>query len=283
MLKLKEVEECLYPKTIEEAAKILKQKGETARIVGGGLHLTAFPNPLIKTLIFLNQIGLDYIEENGNIRIGSLVSLTELIEDIHIKKLFNGKVSIILNSVASELLRNQISIGGSIAQREPYSDVATILLTLNSKVVLHNGESFEVISLEDFYSKNFRQVLKESVIKEVQIEYFDNDYHFGMERFIRNATDIPLLNLAMLAKIEKGTIKDTRVFVGARPSPVYRFLALENFLNGKENKKDLIDSAKEFARENVEVESDIRISKDYRKHITGVFVEKILTDFLKEV
>lgn len=283
MLKLKEVKECLYPSSIEEAARILREKGEKAKVVGGGLHISAFPNPLIETLIFLNKIDLNYILiKEGFFHIGALVSITELTENNELKGFLRGNVTNAFCSIASELLRNQISMGGSIAQREPYSDVATILLTLDSKVIFHNGNIEETVPLEELYIKNFRLILKESVIKEIIFPNYDNSYHFGMRRFVRNATDIPLLNVAILSKIESNKLKNIRIFVGARPAPAYRFKTLEDFLKDKEINEGLIKSAREFTKENVEVEDDMRVSKDYRKQIAGVFVEKILTEFLKE-
>lgn len=282
MLKLKEVKECLYPSSIEEAARILREKGDKARVVGGGLHISAFPNPLIETLIFLDKISLNHILiKDDFFHIGALVSITELVENDDLKNYLKGNVRNAFCYIASELLRNQITMGGSIAQREPYSDVATILLALNSKVVLNNGEKEEEVLLEDFYNKNFRLIIKESIIKEIIIHKYDDSYHFGLRRFIRNATDIPLLNIAILARINGNTIQELRIFAGARPAPSYRFSSLEEFLKGKEINEDTIESSMEFAKQNIEVESDIRVSKDFRKQIAGVFVKEILTSFLK--
>jgi hypothetical protein len=51
MLKLKEVSNCFYPKTIEEAVNLMKVSGEDTKLVGGGLHIATFPNPLISLII----------------------------------------------------------------------------------------------------------------------------------------------------------------------------------------------------------------------------------------
>lgn len=281
MQRLKGVEECLYPKTLEEAAFLIKVKGDNARIVGGGLHLTAFPNPSIKTLIFLNNLNLSYVKLQDNfLHIGALTTISEFAEHNHIKNLFHGNLSEISRNIASELLRNQITFGGSVAQREPYSDIANMLLTLNAKVVLHDGEKEEEMTVEELYSKEFRVILKKKVVKEVFFENFGNNYNFYMERLLHNATDIPHLNLAMLVKMEQNKILHARIFVGARPSAPYRFTLLEDFLKGKDLDKKLAEKAMEFAKENVEVEQDIKISKDYRRLIAGIFTKRILERFI---
>ncbi len=283
MLKLKEVGECLYPESIGEAVNLLKERGDKARIVGGGLHLSVFPNPAIKSLIFLNKLKLNYTEERGeSIAIGATTTISELAESHVMKNFLNGKVKKILDSVASELLRNQITIGGSIAQREPYSDIATLLLALEANIVYHNGTSLEKININDFYAKNFREMLKSILIKEVELPKYGAKCKFGMERFVRNATDIPLLNLAVLVYLNNGTIEKASVVAGARPGPSERFVRGEEFLHDKPIEISTANDFKRFISENIPVEGDVRVGKDYRKHIAGVFAERIIASFMGE-
>jgi CO/xanthine dehydrogenase FAD-binding subunit len=278
MLKLKNVEECFYPKTIEEAIAILKEKGNKAKVVGGGLHLTVFPNPQVQYFIFLDNLGLNYIkEENGTVSIGATVTINNAAKSDLIKGLFNGKLSNALSLIASELLRNQITFGGSVAQREPYSDIATILLALDAEVVYFDG-SEHTEKIDEFFETDFRAKLKEAIIKEVRFKKFDSSYKFGMERHVRNATDIALLNMAMLAQIEENKIKDIIVSYGSRPMPATRFKPLEDFLKGK----DLNEAVKEvynFAKENADVKGDMRRDEQYRRELTGVFAKRLLESF----
>ncbi|MCI4463231.1 MAG: FAD binding domain-containing protein [Caldisericum sp.] len=278
MLKLKNVEECFYPKTLEEAIAILREKGDKAKVVGGGLHLTVFPNPQVEYFIFLDNLGLNYIrEENGTVSIGATVTINNAAKSDLIKGLFSGNLSSALSLIASELLRNQITFGGSVAQREPYSDISTILLALDAEVVYFDG-SEHTEKIDEFFETDFRAKLKDAIIKEVRFKKFDSSYKFGMERHVRNATDITLLNMAMLAQIEENKIKDIIVSYGSRPMPAIRFKALEDFLKGK----DLNEAVKEvynFAKENADVKGDIRRDEQYRRELTGVFAKRLLESF----
>ena len=280
MLKLKEVSNCFYPKTIEEAANLLKEGGEDARIVGGGLHIAAFPNPLIKTLIFLDNLNLNYVnEKDGEIAIGAMTTISELVKSELIEDYLNRKVKATLQSIASELLRNQITIGGSVAQREPYSDIATMLLTLRADIVIHDGEKESKIPISKLYSSDFRSMLKRSVIKEILLEKFDSTYKFGMKRFIRNATDIPLLNIGILLQVKEGIIKNASVVTGSRPGPAERFTEAEEFLNEKIFSNGLAEKFGNFVEKKINVEGDIRIGKEYRQHIASIFAKRILIEF----
>jgi CO/xanthine dehydrogenase FAD-binding subunit len=283
MLKLKEVEECLYPENIEEAAKMLRKKEDKARIVGGGLHLTAFPNPSIKTLIFLNKLDLNYVKEtDSKIVVGATTTISCLADAPLMRNYLHGEVKKILDHIASELLRNQITIGGSIAQREPYSDITTLLSAINANIIYTNGETESKININDFYATNFREMLKGIVIKEIEFEKYDDSYKFGIERFVRNATDIPLLNLAVLSKMNGKIFEENIVVIGSRPGPSEKFLKGEEFLRGKILSSSLAINSKDFFSQSVDVEGDVRVSKDYRKQIAGVFAQNILKGFMKE-
>lgn len=283
MLKLKEVSNCFYPKTIEEAVNLIKESGEDTRIVGGGLHITTFPNPLIKTLIFLDNLGLDYVmEKNGKIAIGAMTTISEALRSDLLKEYLGGRVNNVFKMITTELLRNQISFGGSVAQREPYSDITSILLALDAEIVLRDGNTENTIPISQFYNSDFRAMLKKTLIKEILLNKYDKNYKFGMERFIRNATDIPLLNIAILAKVEEKVIEKANIVAGARPGPAERCTRAENFLNEKILSQELAEEFGEFVETNINSEEDIRIGKEYRKYIAGVFAKRILLGFMEE-
>lgn len=278
MLKLRNVEECFYPKTIEEAVTILKEKGDKAKVVGGGLHLTAFPNPQTQYFIFLNNLNLNYIKGDGDsIAIGAATTINDAAHSNLLKGLFGGNLTNSLSNIASELLRNQITFGGSVAQREPYSDIATLLLALDAEIVYFDG-TYHTEKLNDFYKSDFRTKLKESVVIEVRFKKFDSNYKFAMARHVRNATDIALLNMAMLAKIEENKILEITISYGSRPMPAERFIALEGFLKDKDLTQ-AIKEAYDFARERADIKGDIRISEEYRRELAGIFAKRLLESF----
>ncbi|MGC9125020.1 MAG: FAD binding domain-containing protein [Caldisericaceae bacterium] len=283
MLKLKEVEECLYPHSIEEAALMLQERDGRARVVGGGLHLTVFPNPSIKTLVFLNNLNLNYVRETqSTIAIGATTTISSLAESQPIITYLNKTVKNVLDSIASELLRNQITIGGSVAQREPYSDITTLLMALNAEITLNDGNKDSQVNINDFYASRFREMLSTSIIKEIQLKKYDNSYKFGMNRYVRNATDIPLMNLAILSKIQNGILEENRIIIGSRPGPSVEFTKGEEYLKSRALNDALADEFGAFTSQNADVEGDVRVSREYRAKIADVFSRNILKAFMEE-
>ncbi len=283
MLKLKGVEEVYYPSSLKEAVGLLRKDKDHTEVVGGGLDISVLPNPQIKYLVFLDNLGLNYVKEfDSAIKIGAMASITKAVNSEALKGYLKGSVRNILSEIATELLRNQITFGGSLGKREPYSDIVTLLYGLNAKVVLSDGEWDEEIAVKDLYRENFRKALKERIIKEVLLpKYDESKFFFSMKRLTRNATDIALINEAILLEKEGKTVKRATVALGARPKPAYLFAEAADFLKGKELSESLAKEFGAFVKKNAETGTDIRTTAEYRSHIAGVFAKRIILEALE--
>ncbi|MEA3312788.1 MAG: FAD binding domain-containing protein [Caldisericota bacterium] len=281
MLKLKNVKSCFTPNSIQEAVDILKKSDGKAVIVGGGLDITVFPNPTIEQLIFLNKLGLTYIrEDDENIKIGATSTITDVAKAPVMQNYLKGKVKIALTELASELLRNQITMGGSIARHHFYSDILPALYALRAKIMVSGGEFVEEFFIDDFYRNDLKVLMESCIVVGVHLNKYDDSFQFGSKRFVRNATDIALLNMAILAQIEEDIIKDISISVGSRPGPAYRFEQGEAFLRGKKLTKVLAEDFGLFTKSNVDVAKDMHLSREYRQHIAGIYTKEILLDFI---
>jgi len=282
MPKLKGIQNCFTPDSLEDAAAILEKAHGKAVIVGGGLDITVFAYPNIEQFIFLDKLNLNYIKDEGEkIKIGAGTSISEIERSDIMESYLKGKVKEVLGEIATQLLRNQITIGGSVARRQPYSDIVSMLYSLKGRVIISDGKWDEELFIDDFYRGNFQKLIKSRIITEIVLDKRDDSYKFGMRRFVRNATDIPLFNIAILAKIEQDIIRDVSISVGSRPKPAYRFAKGEEFLKDKKLSSTLANDFGVFTKSNIDVGKDMRLSEEYRRHIAGVYAKKILLDFLE--
>lgn len=281
MLKLKNVKSCFTPNSIQEAIDILKKSDGKAALVGGGLDITVFPNPTIEQLIFLNKLGLTYIrEDDENIKIGATSTITDIAKAPVMQNYLKGSVKIALAEIASELLRNQITIGGSIARHHFYSDIIPTLYALRATIMVSDGELIEGFFVDDFYRNDLKALMETCIVVGVHLNKYDDSFQFGSKRFVRNATDIALLNMAIFAQIEEDIIKDVSISVGSRPGPAYRFEQGEAFLRGEKLTEVLAKDFESFTKSNVDVAKDMRLSKEYRQHLAGIYAKEILLDFI---
>jgi len=275
---LKNVKKCFYPENLDECLKLLNDFKENGDIVGGGVDIVWRERKELEYLIFLDKLNLNYIKsDDEKILIGAATTLDEL-EKIDI---LNGSFRKAIKSVATPILRNVMTVGGTIVRGYSWSDILTIFITLEGKVKIYDGDE-NVFSIDDFlkYKKNSK---KKFILTEILLPNYKNFYHFSYIRFTRTASDIPLLNEGILLKLNGKKVEKANIILGGRPGfPVHLNKVEENLLN-KELNIDLINYLKEVASNTSEVLDDMRLSMDYRKNLSGVLTKRNLIKILEEI
>jgi len=275
---LKNVKKCFYPENLDECLKLLNDFKENGDIVGGGVDIVWRERKELEYLIFLDKLNLNYIKsDDEKILIGAATTLDEL-EKIDI---LNDSFRKAIKSVATPILRNVMTVGGTIVRGYSWSDILTIFITLEGKVKIYDGDE-NVFSIDDFlkYKKNSK---KKFILTEILLPNYKNFYHFSYIRFTRTASDIPLLDEGILLKLNGKKIENANIILGGRPGfPVHLNKVEENLLN-KELNIDLINYLKEVASNTSEVLDDMRLSMDYRKNLSGVLTKRNLIKILEEI
>lgn len=276
---LKNVKEWLYPETVEETYELLKKYGPKSEIVGGGLDIVWREREDIEYLIFLEKLPLSYVKfENGLIKIGATTSIGKIERCEELKDFLRGSFLNSISKIATPILRNIMTVGGTIARGYGWSDILTIFMTLNSKIKIYNGEYFS-IELEDFIE--YKKKNEKFIIVEIEFPNFDSTYFFSYIRFTRTSADIPLLNEGVLLKIESGLIKEANILLGGRPSFPVHLKKVEDFLIDKKLNDENINYTKELV--DAPLFDDLRASKEYRTHLSKVLTKRNLEKIKEEI
>jgi xanthine dehydrogenase YagS FAD-binding subunit len=111
----------INPKDLKEAAGILRQKGQTATLVGGGSDALGMVKERLITpdvLVSLKTIrGLDRVaEKGGEVVIGGLITLDALSRDPLIRKNYNVLAEA-AGHVGTPQIRNAGTLAGNVCQR----------------------------------------------------------------------------------------------------------------------------------------------------------------------
>jgi len=269
---LKNVKDWFYPESVEEAYSLIKKYEPKSEVVGGGVDIVWRERNDIEYLIFLEKLNLNYIKiEDSFIKIGATTTLGDLERSIDLKDFLKGSFLSSISKIATPILRNVMTIGGSIARGYGWSDVLTIFITLDSKLKIYNGK-YLLISLLDFLE--YKKKNEKFIIVEIEIPNYDSTYYFSYIRFTRTSADIPLINEGVLLKIENGLIKKANVFLGGRPNSPINLNKVEEFLIGKELNEENINYAKELI--DVPLFDDLRASKEYRFELSKVLTKRNL-------
>ena len=268
------------PMSVEEAWRLLKEGGESAKLVGGGVDVGLFAPPRISTLIDLTLISNRTIElANDKLVIGAGVTLTELLESPLSGRYLDGVVIDTLRQVASPLLRNAATVGGALAGTHPWSDVITLFLCLGACVTQYAGE-LRSVSLEELLGQ--RGMIDRSIITEVMLPVPVERTFSSFEKSVRTGFDVGMLNCACRLTISTNGCEGVRIVFGGTPDIGHRLEVVEKALTGKKLNRAAIESAGELASEVIPARDDVRASADYRRTLAAAGVRRCLMRIMQK-
>lgn len=267
--------------SLEEASKLLQQLGEDARLIAGGQSLI----PLMKmrlarpsALVDINFIpGLSTIQRNnGELRFGALARHTD------IERSEIAAVIPILHDCAAGIadvqVRNQGTIGGSLAEADPSGDWAAVLLTLETTVRCAGPKGERAVALDDFFKDAYTTVLThDELIREVIVKVPPKSSGGAYVAFKRCAPVYATVSAAVQLVLDGNNIcKDARIVLGCVGLTAIRAKEAEALLRGKSLDDKAIQSATEAAREAADPQSDMRGSAEYKRVLAAALVRRAI-------
>ena len=251
------IKEYVRVKSLEEAWQLNQNKKN--RILGGMLWMR-LSNGIVNTAIDLSELGLDFIEEaEDEFSIGAMVSLRDLEMHEGLNQYTDNAVKNAVKDIVGVQFRNMATVGGSIWGRFGFSDVLTVFLALDTYVELYKGG---IVSLEEFAKRKAdNDILVRLIVKKTSGKV--------VYSAMRNqSTDFPVLTCAI------SNINDSyKAVIGARPSKAVVYYDKENRLAHSVTGEAIKLFAEDVAK-NVETQSNVRGSKEYRTHLIKVLVER---------
>ncbi|HET8923701.1 MAG TPA: xanthine dehydrogenase family protein subunit M [Candidatus Acidoferrum sp.] len=267
--------------SVQEAIKLLQELGEEARVIAGGQSLI----PLMKmrmarpsALVDINFItGLREIKrQNGELRFGALARHAD-IENSEVA----AAIPIVHDcaaGIADVQVRNQGTIGGSLAEADPSGDWGTALLTLETSLRCMGPKGERTVALEDFIKDAYTTVLAhDELVTEVIAKMPPKGSGGAHLAFKRSAPVYPTLSVAAHLTLEgKDTCKDARIALGCVGLTALRAKEAEAALRGKTLNEKTVRAAAEAARETAEPQSDMRGSAEYKRVLLAAMVKRAI-------
>jgi len=268
-------------KSLAEASKLLQQLGEESRVLAGGQSLI----PLMKmrlarpsALIDINYVpGLNDIQShNGELRFGALARHTDI-------DMSDAAAAIpILHDcaigIADVQVRNQGTIGGSLAEADPSGDWGATLLTLETSVQCTGPQGERIVKLEEFIKDAYTTVLAhDELVREIIVKKPPRNSGGAYLAFKRSAPVYATVSAAVQLTLDgKDICKDVRVVLGCVGLTAIRAQRAENELRGKKIDGKTMQRAAEAAREAAEPQSDMRGSADYKRTLVAALVKRAI-------
>ena len=270
------IKEVLKPTSLDEALSLLRERGPSSGLLGGGVSLVRYAPSHITSLIDLSTLPLNYIgEEAGCVKIGAATTLREMLDHPLIAGYLNGIVAEMLRQVASPLLRNLATIGGALVSSDPWSDVITLFLALGAHVAIYDGTT-GTLPLANLYPT--RSWLGGAILTELVLPAPLQNAAAAFCKFNRTGFDIAVLNCACQVQLHADRCVGPSVVVGGTPRLAASLPDAEEVLTGRPLTSETIEKATVAARDAAEVREDRRASAGYRKQLVYVGVRRCLQE-----
>ena len=278
--------------SVENAVALRLEHPEAQIIAGGSDVLVQMREGKRAGKELISIYGLDElrgvsIDEEENIRIGSLSSFSHITRDPIIQKYINvlGEA---VDMVGGPQIRNIGTIGGNTCNGVTSADSASTLHAWEAIVELTGRSGIRRLPIKDFYIKA-GQVDIRAEDGEIQTAIlipkasYENCYGHYIKYAMRNAMDIATLGCSVNVQLspDKKTIARARVAYGvAGPVPMRCPSAEE----AAKDKPLTLETAEEFSLavlKDIHARDSWRASKAFREHIAVEMAKRCLIESIK--
>lgn len=215
--------EFFAPREIDEAFRLLRQHGEEAKVLAGGMSLVPLMSLGLahpRVVVSLNHLsGLDQVEEmSASLRIGAMarhkaIGANALVER-HTPLL--GEAA---RSIGDVQVRNRGTIGGSLAHADPAADYPSVMLALGARFQARSEGGERVIESNDFFVDVMTTALApDELLVAIEIPKPPGGSGFAHERLRRVEGAFPIVTASALLEPSGGRARVGLGGVGPRPA-----------------------------------------------------------------
>jgi xanthine dehydrogenase iron-sulfur cluster and FAD-binding subunit A len=278
--------------SINQAAQILSERGERARIVAGAtdliLELERGVRKGVETLIDLTRVpGLDQIvmAEDEIIHLGPLVTHNHCAAS----KLIQERAFPLAQAaweVGAPQIRNRGTIAGNLITASPANDTITPLMALGASLTLRSIDGERVVSLEDFYTGVRRTVMQpDEILVDISFPALKTNQRGTFIKLgLRRAQAISVVNAAAILTLEEGNgsgssatrASQVVITLGSVAPTIIHAKKAETYLTSRDLSEVTINHTAELAMEDASPISDVRSSAEYRREMVKVCVARAL-------
>lgn len=276
-------------KDVKEACALISQFGDEAKVLAGGHSLVNLMKQKFVAPAYIVDIkgieGLNYIRyaEKDGLRIGGLTTHRALEKSEIVKEKF-PILSEMEAVVASVAVRNWATVGGNLCSADPASDLAPTLVALGAEVTLTGPDSERIVSLDDFFVDLFETVLKsDEILTEIHVP--DSGHSGGCHmKFALRPTDLAVVNAATYLTVspsDSQVCEGIRIVIGSVEPIPFRSKNAEALLMGQKINSALIEKAAELTAEEVQPNSDLNGSEEFKRDITRALTRRTIEAAVK--
>ena len=271
------------PATIAEAAALFAARGDRARALAGGTDIIVQVRENrrdldllvdLKNIPEVNELSFD---STTGLRLGAAVPCYRLAQHSAIAKVYPGLVEG-ASLIGGVQIQSRASVGGNLCNASPAADSIPALIACEAIAVIAGAKGTREVPVEKFCTGPGRNVLElGEFLLRLQLPAPKPRTGSAYQRFIpRNEMDIAVVGVGAAVTLDESRTKcvAARIALGAvGPTPL---LVPDPGLAGSSLTEADIERAAALAQQTARPISDMRGSAEYRKHLVGVLVKRVL-------
>lgn len=270
--------------TIEHACALLNEYGDDAKVLAGGQSLIAAMNfRLARPGILVDISNVEnpnqVTDEAAGIRVSATTTQRIAERDTRLRR----RLPVLANAIehiAHFQIRNKGTIGGSIANADPASELPAMSLLLDAEFEIKSANEVTTMPADDFFITYMTTSLQpEEILSSILFREPPRGSGWGLHEVARRAGDFAIAGSAAVIALDSGgRCNYSRVVLfGVAATPV-RATAVEDALAGRTYSLELIEQAARHVKEVVDAESDVHVSEAYRHKAAEVLTVRALAD-----
>ena len=266
--------------SVGEALAALASSGGEGKIIAGGQSLMPMINFRMvrpSVLVDINRIpGLDRIEERSDrLHVGALVRHRMTASDPLIGRHL-PVLHAVMENVAHLTVRNRGTFCGSVCHADPAAEMPMMILLLNGGVHVASPRGERVVPASDFLLSSLTTALDgDEMVTGIDLDTLPPGTGWGFEEFARRHGDYALAAVVATMERQDGRARNVRVAVMGVGDTAARLPGVEAVLEGQAVDEDVIAGAVGRLRVDIEPNSDLNGSADYRRHLAGVLAARV--------
>ena len=219
------------------------------------------------------------ISRSGDtIRIGALTTHADIAASVDVQK-FAAALAEAAGMVGDPAVRIRGTIGGNVAHADPASDLPTVLVALDARIIAVGPSGERTIPADGFFTGIMSTALAENeVLTAVVVPLAARGQGSAYVKFAHPASRYAVVGAAALLTVANNQCSAARIAVGGLVPHARRAAAVEKALAGKGLDAAAIGAAAAQVGSDLggEVTGDIFASASYRAAVAPVYVKRAI-------
>jgi aerobic carbon-monoxide dehydrogenase medium subunit len=271
------------PTTTAEAAALLAEHGDEAKVLAGGQSLV--PILAMRLSSFGHLVDLNAIAElqgissvNGHLRIGAMTRQSAAEHSAQVA----AAVPLLAKAIphiGHFQIRNRGTVGGSIAHADPASELPAVALALDAIIDATSASGTRRVNAGDLFESTWTTSLADGeILTAVSFPKWSGQCGFSVQEIARRHGDFALAGVVCGIELDGDKVKRAAIALfGVGTTPIRATAAEQALVSGSSPTE-----AGAIASSGLDPTGDVHASASYRKKVSATLVQRAVNAAIEE-